>query len=520
MLRPEQLCRAACNAKQPGSGRRDHASAEPTASQSIRSDCPARPAGTGRPWHDSSESTARGPASAGAGAARASSTSTRTAGGSAEPSVIERIRELAIPPAWEDVWICPYPMGHIQATGHGRRRPQAVPLPRPLARAPRPREVRVDGRASPARCRSCASAWRRTSPSRACRASGCSPARSRLLDLGFFRIGSEDYAEENDTYGLATMRKRHVTVDGRRDQLRLRGQGRPAPGAGVRRPGGGRDRRERSSAAAAAATSCSPTRTAGAGSTSGPRTSTSTSRRPPAASSPPRTSAPGAAPCWRRSALAVSGAGRRGSKTARKRAKTRAIKEVARYLGNTPAVCRASYIDPRVFDRFDGGLTIGGVLPELAEDTGALAGRPGTVEEGVLDLLAATRRRELRPQSSEADPRRVAEERSKRLARLAAQLRLTRPNVGGVGRGRLAADAATGAPWATPMPISRNASRGCSPCARAVHPGSQVIAARGGAAPRAPGEVLAHGPAARARRGSRPGGSARRTAPSSESCEK
>ena len=34
-----------------------------------------------------------------------------------EPSVLERIRELAIPPAWEDVWICPYPMGHIQATG-------------------------------------------------------------------------------------------------------------------------------------------------------------------------------------------------------------------------------------------------------------------------------------------------------------------------------------------------------------------------------------------------------------------
>ena len=54
-----------------------------------------------------------------------------------EPTVLERIRELAIPPAWEDVWICPYPMGHIQATGHGRRRAQAVPLPRPLARAAR-----------------------------------------------------------------------------------------------------------------------------------------------------------------------------------------------------------------------------------------------------------------------------------------------------------------------------------------------------------------------------------------------
>src|SRR3712207_6701467 len=58
-------------------------------------------------------------------------------------------------------------------------------------------------------------------------------------------------------------------------------------------------------------------------------------------------------------ALAVSGPAATGSKTARNRAKTRAIKEVARYLGNTPAVCRASYIDPRVFDRFDGGLTIG-----------------------------------------------------------------------------------------------------------------------------------------------------------------
>ena len=58
-------------------------------------------------------------------------------------------RELAIPPAWEDVWVCPYPMGHIQATGVGRRRAQAVPLPRPLARAPRPREVRVDGGVRP-----------------------------------------------------------------------------------------------------------------------------------------------------------------------------------------------------------------------------------------------------------------------------------------------------------------------------------------------------------------------------------
>lgn len=90
-------------------------------------------------------------------------------------------------------------------------------------------------------------------------------------------------------------------------------------------------------------------------------------------------------------ALAVSGYAANGSKTSRKRAKTRAIKETARYLGNTPAVCRASYVDPRVFDRFDGGLTIGGVLPQLVEDTGAWPDLQGTVEAAVLDLIAGDR---------------------------------------------------------------------------------------------------------------------------------
>jgi DNA topoisomerase I len=79
-----------------------------------------------------------------------------------------------------------------------------------------------------------------------------------------------------------------------------------------------------------------------------------------------------------------------GTPTGRKRAVVRAVKEVSRYLGNTPAVCRASYIDPRIFDRFDGGLTIGGVLTEMAEDISA----PETqaiVESAVLDLLAGDR---------------------------------------------------------------------------------------------------------------------------------
>ena len=85
-------------------------------------------------------------------------------------------------------------------------------------------------------------------------------------------------------------------------------------------------------------------------------------------------------------ALAVSGEAQ-GSKTGRTRAISRAVQEVAHYLGNTPAVCRASYIDPRVFDRFRDGLTIGGVLEQLGERDRDEPATQGAVEEAVLDLL-------------------------------------------------------------------------------------------------------------------------------------
>jgi DNA topoisomerase IB len=86
-------------------------------------------------------------------------------------------------------------------------------------------------------------------------------------------------------------------------------------------------------------------------------------------------------------ALAISGQAAH-SPTARKRAESRAVKEVAHYLGNTPAVCRASYIDPRVFDRYRSGWTISGALDDLGE--GVTFGEPsfqGAIEEAVLDLI-------------------------------------------------------------------------------------------------------------------------------------
>jgi DNA topoisomerase IB len=91
-------------------------------------------------------------------------------------------------------------------------------------------------------------------------------------------------------------------------------------------------------------------------------------------------------------ALAVSGEVA-ATKTGRNRAITRAVKEVAHYLGNTPAVCRASYIDPRVFDAYRAGLIIRPAL-EAAADTepGELPIHHQAVEDAVLDLLNERRR--------------------------------------------------------------------------------------------------------------------------------
>ena len=122
-----------------------------------------------------------------------------------EPELIARIGELGIPPAWQDVWICPYPRGHIQATGvdvagrkqylyheEWRRRRDQEKFDEMLdfARAlPALREhVAADLAAGDALSRE--------------RVLACAV---RLLDRGFFRIGTEEYSVTNETYGLATM---------------------------------------------------------------------------------------------------------------------------------------------------------------------------------------------------------------------------------------------------------------------------------------------------------------------------
>jgi DNA topoisomerase IB len=303
-----------------------------------------------------------------------------------DPAALARIRELGIPPAWRDVWICPYANGHLQATGtdaagrkqylyHAdwrRRRDlekfdemvcfaQALPDLRKHVAA----DVRGGGEPTRERVLACA---------------------IRLLDRGFFRIGTEDYAVQNETYGLATMRREHVSIeDGtmafdypakhgkRRLQAVVDADVAEIVAALKRRRGGGEEllafkegRRWRDVR--------SNDINAYIKDVTGADYSAKDFRT------------------WNATvlaamALAVSGEVA-GTETGRKRAIVRAVKEVSHYLGNTPAVTRASYIDPRVFDAYNAGLIIRPVLEQAAEvPEGELPIHHRAVEAAVLDLV-------------------------------------------------------------------------------------------------------------------------------------
>ena len=207
----------------------------------------------------------------------------------------------------------------------------------------------------------------------------------RLLDRGFFRIGTEGYAEENGTYGLATMQWRHVTLT-REGEVRFDypSKGRKAP-----RPVGDRPRRLPGGRRARAP----PVGEELLAYKTGRRWVDVTSddineyiKRATRDSFTAKDFRTWNATVLAAVALAVSGEAH-GSRTGRKRAVSRAVQEVAHYLGNTPAVCRASYIDPRVFDRFDDGLTIGGALDGLGAVGHGEPATQGAIEEAVLDLL-------------------------------------------------------------------------------------------------------------------------------------
>lgn len=140
-----------------------------------------------------------------------------------DKETLARIRSLAIPPAWKDVWICANPKGHLQATGRdakGRKQSRYHP---------RWREVRDETK------------YDRMSAFGACLpairkqveqdlALPDMPRRKvlatvvRLMETTYIRVGNEEYARENHSFGLTTMRNRHVNVDGSKVTFQFTGK--------------------------------------------------------------------------------------------------------------------------------------------------------------------------------------------------------------------------------------------------------------------------------------------------------
>ncbi len=296
--------------------------------------------------------------------------------------VLERVAGLAIPPAWTDVWICADPDGHLQAAGTdaaGRRQYIYHPVWRARQDSRKFQRIESFARALPDLRVAC---------KRALDVDGLPQdtvmaAAVRLLDRATFRIGSETYADRNGSFGLATIRKSHVQVEGSTLLFDYTGK------AGVRRihrmddpllaPIVERLKRRRSGGVELLAYRDdrrwvdvrSGDINAYIKRLVGEEHSAKDFRT------------------WHATVLAAldiaAAEPSLGSATAKRRTVAGTVRRVAEHLGNTPAVCRASYIDPRVFDRFNEGLTIArevegidGLDPDDAR---------AEVERAVLDLL-------------------------------------------------------------------------------------------------------------------------------------
>jgi DNA topoisomerase I len=298
---------------------------------------------------------------------------------------VNRCKALAIPPAWRDVWICPLPNGHLQALGTddaGRRQYLYHPAWREqrdrakfdrvlefAKRLPKARRLAAVDLALPGmpRDRALATAF-------------------RLLDLGLFRIGGEEYAEDNDSYGLATIEKQHVRIadgslvfeypakSGQERRVAVTDDDvRAAVAELLRRRGGGpellayREGRRWHDVSSADIN-------AYVKSTVGHDASAKDFRT------------------WHGTVMAsvslAEAAEEAGTQTARTRAVKQAMAQVADYLGNTPRVARGSYVDPRVIDRFEEGVTIAPTLRRAAGAT-ELDEQRERLERAVIRMLRA-----------------------------------------------------------------------------------------------------------------------------------
>jgi DNA topoisomerase IB len=299
-----------------------------------------------------------------------------------DEDALARIRELAIPPAWTDVWICPDPLGHIQATGidaAGRKQYLYHERWQRQAAARKFESMREFAAALPRLRRAVKKDLEGDGVPRD-RALACAV---RLLDLGFFRIGGEEYAESNESYGVATILREHVSVNDGEVVFDF-----PAK-SGQRRVQSIRDAQVRRAIEAMRRRRSGPedllvfheddgwhdVRSEDVNAYLREKTGEGFSAKDF------RT--------WHGTVLAAVELAVEGppkSKGGAERAIRAAVKRVAGSLGNTPAVARSSYIDPRLLDRFRDGATIR--LPRPSTGKTIDAKRRARIERAVLSLLA------------------------------------------------------------------------------------------------------------------------------------
>jgi DNA topoisomerase I len=277
---------------------------------------------------------------------------------SVDSESLERIEALVIPPAWKNVWICPYPNGHIQAIGTdaaGRR--QYLYHERWQAERS---EEKYDRALSLAKH---LPAWR-VQLLADLRGRGLGRDRvlalaQHLIDQGYFRAGGEEYAEENGSFGLATLLREHVHIH--RDSVEF---DYPAK-SGVRRTVSLEDplviKAMRSLLRSETKTPRLLAYRTSEGWCEVHADDLNTRFREVVGEDfsvkDLRT--------WHGTVLAAEAfaiAREPTSKTARRREEAAVMRAVAEELGNTPAVARRSYVDPRVITAYEEGITIAPAL--------------------------------------------------------------------------------------------------------------------------------------------------------------
>jgi DNA topoisomerase IB len=301
-----------------------------------------------------------------------------------DPETLRRIKALVIPPAWTDVWISPDANGHIQAVGTdaaGRRQYRYHDAWRAERDEQKYEHMLEFGAALP----SLREAVTDRLGGRGLSRDRVLAAALRLVDLGFFRAGGEEYQAQHATFGLATIRREHVTCG--RGELTFEY---PAKG-GIQREQAVADEQ------VCAVIRSLKRRRWGGSELLAYRTSSGGHDVTAADINEYLREISGGDytvkdfRTWNATVLAAVGlavSSHARSDLARKRAVARAVREVAGYLGNTPAVARSSYIDPRIIERYEDGDTIARVLGDLGAtaDFGELATQ-GRAEAAVLRLL-------------------------------------------------------------------------------------------------------------------------------------